>query len=191
METVKKNKQLHQQYSELDNKVFSAFCDSFKGVRWIADFKDNENLFCGIDLQLTAITSTKKRTYDVEIKSVHLNNFLPYCYFQADKWLSLVEFDNDVKLYVAIYPNHDKIVIWKVCRELFLKSEKELQTMKTNTCRNEETMTKLVYKFKLTDGKIFNFDLSQYKDEYNALYLQRREKAKAVNREETVKGEVI
>ena len=64
-----RTKPLHQRFSELDNAVVSAFFDSFSSVTWVADFKDAEDDFCGIDLQLTAFTNNKSQTYDVEIKS--------------------------------------------------------------------------------------------------------------------------
>lgn len=166
----RRKKPLHQRFSELDNKVFSAFCDSFTNINWIADYKDSNDEYCGIDLQLTAKTQTKENTYDIEIKSVHLNKLLDYCYFQFSKWYSLVHWDNDYKLYVAIYPNHNKIAVWRVNRQLFEKSEKDLVQMRNNTCKGDYTNTKLVYKFMLKDAKVFDFNLTQYKDDYSALY---------------------
>lgn len=166
------NKPLHQRYSELDNEVFSAFCDTFKTVDWIADFKDNEDQYCGIDLQLTAKTSVAEKTYDIELKSVHLNKMLPFCYFQRDKWFRLLQWDNDIKLYVAIYTNHNKIAIWNVNYNLLRKSEMDYAKMKLNTCKGDNLKEKLVYKLKLRDAKVFDFNLSQYKDEYSALYKQ-------------------
>lgn len=170
MEKISNTKPLHQRFSELDNRVFSAFCSTFKNVTWVPDFKDNTDTFCGIDLQLTATTKNKETTYDVEIKSVHLNKLLDYCYFQWDKWFSLVEFDNDYKLYAVIYPNHNKIAVWRVNRQLFEKSEKDYVSMKRNTCKGSNTKDKLVYKLMLSDAKVFDFDLSKYKEEYNALH---------------------
>lgn len=171
-------KPLHQQFSDLDNKVFSAFCDSFANVDWTADFKDNEDKFCGIDLQLTAKTASKEYTYDIELKSVHFNYMkIDYCFFQYEKWYSLLQWDNDIKLYVAIYPNFNKIAIWRVNRELLEKSEKEYQQMKSNTCNGNGTKEKLVYKFKFDDAKVFDVDLTNYKSKYDALYKQRTEKA--------------
>lgn len=170
-----RTKPLHQQFSELDNKVFSAFCDTFKSVKWTADFKDNKDQFCGIDLQLTAMTKSKLNTYDCELKSrVTLNDFriAKDCFFEFEKWYKLVEFDNDKKLYIVIYPNCNKIVIWNVCKELFRKSEKDYIEMKRNTCKGEDTKTKLVYKFRIEDAQVFNFDLSKFKAKYNALYKQ-------------------
>ena len=165
-------KPLHQRFSELDNKVFSAFCQSFNNVSFIADYKDNVDSFCGIDLQLTAQTRTKENTYDVEIKSVHLNKLLDYCYFQWDKWYSLIEWDNNIKLYAVIYPNHNKIAVWRINRQLFEKSEKDYVSMKGNTCKGDNTKEKLVYRLKLSDAKVFDFNLTQYKEEYSALYKQ-------------------
>jgi len=171
-------KPLHQQFSDLDNKVFSAFCDSFTGISWDVDFKDNEDEFCGIDLQLTAKTATKEFTYDIELKSVHFNYLaIDYCYFQYEKWYSLVHYDNDIKLYVVIYPNLNKIAVWRVNRELLEKSEKEYQQMKRNTCKGDRLEEKLVYKFKFDDAKVFDVNLTNYKEKYDALYLQRTKKA--------------
>ena len=165
-------KPLHQQFSDLDNKVFSAFCDSFSNINWTADFKDNEDEFCGIDLQLTAKTATKEFTYDIELKSVQFNYLaIDYCYFQYENY------DNDIKLYAVIYPNLDKIAVWRVNRELLEKSEKEYQQMKRNTCKGDRLEEKLVYKFKFEDAKVFQVDLTNYKEDYNALYKQRTKKA--------------
>lgn len=167
-------KPLHQRFSELDNKVVSAFCDSFTNVTWVADFKDGEDDFCGIDVQLTATTKNgKEQTYDAEIKSrVTLTNFnvAVDCFFEWEKWYSLNQFDNDKKLYIVIYPNCNKIAIWHVCSELFRKSEKDYIEMKKNTCKSNSTKTKLVYRFKLSDAKVFDFNLTEYIEKYNALY---------------------
>lgn len=170
-------KPLHQQFSELDNKVFSAFCNTFTNVDWTADFKDNEDEFCGIDLQLTAKTDNKEYTYDCEIKSVHFSYLtIDYCYFQYEKWYSLCQWDNDIKVYIVIYPNLNKIAIWRVNRELLEKSEKEYQKMKSNTCNGDNLKEKLVYKFKFEDAKVYQVDLTNYKSKYDALYKQRTKK---------------
>lgn len=165
--TNRGKKKAHQQYSELDNKVFSAFCDSFSNINWIADFKDNEDQFCGIDLQLTAKTKNYETSYDIEIKSVHFDYLaIDYCFFQRDKWFSLNQWDNDYKLYVVIYPNLNFIAVWRINSDLLRKSEKEFETMKANTCNGNDTKEKLVYKLKFKDAKIYKFNLT----DYNALY---------------------
>lgn len=176
--TNRKKKPLHQRFSELDNRVFSAFCETFKNIEWIADYKDNEDNFCGIDLQLTAKTPTKLITYDVEIKSVHLNTFIDYCFFQWDKWYSLNQWDNDYKLYFVIYPKFNKIAVWRINSELFSKSEKDFVAMKGNTCNGNQMKEKLVYKLKLSDAKVFDFNLNEYKNKYHALYTEISQKNK-------------
>lgn len=168
-----RTKPLHQQFSKLDNTVVSAFCDSFSSVKWIADFKDGEDEFCGIDLQLTANTKSKSQTYDVEIKSrITQTKWFPDsdCYFEWEKWFKLNQWDNDKKLYIVIYPNCNKIAIWHVCADLFKKSKKEFVEMKKNTCNGSKTKTKLVYRFKFKDAKVFDFNLTEYKEKYNAIY---------------------
>lgn len=168
-----RTKPLHQQFSKLDNTVVSAFCDSFSNVKWIADFKDGEDEFCGIDLQLTAQTKSKCQTYDVEIKSrITQTKWFPNsdCFFEWEKWYSLNQWDNDKKLYIVIYPNCNKIAIWNVNSDLFKRSEKDYIEMKKNTCKGSNQVTKLVYRFKLKDAKVFDFDLSEYKEKYNAIY---------------------
>ena len=170
MRTNSNNKPLHQQFSDLDNRVFSAFCSTFKNVSWIADYKDNSDQYCGVDVQLTAKTFNRESTYDIEIKSVHLNKLLPYCFFQRDKWFRLLEWDNDVKLYFVIYPNHNKIAVWRVNGDLLNKSERDYTQMRKNTCNGATTVTKLVYKLELEDAKVFDFDLTPYKEQYNALH---------------------
>ena len=178
-QTRSSRKELHQRFSELDNQVLSAFCDSFNNINWIADFKDSNDDYCGIDVQLTANTKTKEQTYDIEIKSrVTLNNFnlAKDCFFEWEKWFKLNQWDNDKKLYIAIYPNCNKIAIWHVCSELFKKSEKDYVEIKRNTCRGENTVKKLVYRFKLSDAKIFDYNLTEYRTKYNALYKEITEK---------------
>lgn len=183
MEQLSKYKPFHQRFSELDNSVFSAFCSSFSNINWVSDFKDNDDEFCGIDVQLTASTKTKEQTYDIEIKSrVTLDNFnvAKDCFFEWEKWFSLIHFCNDKKLYVVIYPNCNKIAIWNVTSELFKKSEKDYIEMKKNTCNNSITKKKLVYRFKMKDAQVYNFDLTEYKNKYNALYQEVTERKKAL-----------
>lgn len=172
-------KPLHQRFSELDNTVFSALCNTISGVSWTVSFKDNEDDFCGIDLQLTARTRTRVGTYDVEIKSVNFTYLaIDYCYFQYEKWYSLVQWDNEYKLYVAIYPHLDRIAVWRVNSKLLGKSEKEIKQMKNNTCRGDKQKEKLAYKFKFDDASIFDIDLSEYRHKYDALYTEAAEKIK-------------
>lgn len=171
-----KTNNLHQAFSALDNEVFSAFCDSFSGVNFTVDFKDNADKYCGVDAQLTATTRTRKMTYDVEIKSVHLNTLLDYCFFEPQKWLSLVEWDNECKLYIAIYINLDKIAIWRVNKDLLNKSEKAIKTMNKNTCKGQNKQEKQVYKLKLSGAKVYDFNLNQYREQFNALYQQATQK---------------
>lgn len=168
-------KRLHQQFSELDNAVFSAFCDSFQGIAWSPDYKDLTDEFCGIDVQLTAQTKTKEMTYDIELKSrVTLNNFqlAKDCFFEVDKWYQLLHWDNDKKLYIAIYPNCDKIAIWNVTGDLLRKSEKDFCTMNYSFCGQRYQVEKQVYRFKMTDAKVYDFNLTDFRDKYNALYQQ-------------------
>lgn len=171
-------KPLHQQFSELDNMVFSAFCDSFSGVSWLPDFKDEEDEYSGIDLQLTAKTKTQETTYDVELKSVHLQKWLDYCFFQTDKWSRLLEWDNTYKLYVVIYPLFNRIAIWRVNRQLLESSEKDFVSMNGNSCKSNDKKEKLVYKLRLADAKVYQFDLTACKDQYRALHQQISKKGK-------------
>ena len=169
-------KRLHQQLSQLDNEVFSAFCDSYQGIAWKADFKDSTDPFCGIDLQLTGTTKRVERTYDIELKSRFQQRLFNDCYFESDKWYRLVYWDNDVKLYVAIYPYCNKIAIWNVNSDLLSKSEKDFCTMNYSFCGERYQTEKQVYKFKFTDGKLYDFDLTPYKDRYDAIYKQIADK---------------
>lgn len=168
---MEKNR-LHQQLSALDNAVFSAFCDSFQGISWNADFKDNIDPYCGIDLQLTGTTNRAERTYDIELKSRFQKRLYDDCYFEYEKWYKLIYWDNDVKLYVAIYPFCNKIAIWSVCSELLRHSEKDIQELPKSTARAAENVTKTVYKFKFTDGKLYNFNITPWRDQYYAIYKQ-------------------
>ena len=167
-----RNRRLHQQLSQLDNEVFSAFCDSFQGISWSPDFKDNTDEFCGIDLQLTGTTKRVERTYDIELKSRFQLQLYDDCFFEWDKWFRLVFWDNDVKLYVAIYPNCNKIAIWNVNEELLRKSERDFVEMNQSFCGNHQKVQKKVLKFKFTDGKLYDFDLTPFKERYNAIYQQ-------------------
>lgn len=172
-----RTQRLHQQFSQVDNQVLSAFCDSFKGIKWSVDFKDNEDEYCGIDCQLTGNVKDKQTTFDIEIKAVFLNKMLPYCFFQRDKWFSLVEWDNDIKLYFVIYTKHNKIAVWRINSDLLCKSEKDIVAMNKNTAgkSKSEKTEKEVYKLKLDDAKVFDFNLSKFKEIYDALYQQTKE----------------
>lgn len=165
-------KRLHQQLSQLDNEVFSAFCDSFQGISWNADYKDSTDEFCGIDLQLTGTTKRQEETYDIEIKSRFQYRLFNDCYFETEKWYKLVYWDNNIKVYVAIYPFINKIAIWNVNSELLAKSEKGFQTMNRSFCGEQDPVEKQVYKLKFKDGKLFNYDLTPYRDRYYAIYQQ-------------------
>lgn len=168
IQVTNRGKRTHQRFSELDNKIFSAFCSNYK-VNWIVDFKDDEDKYCPIDVQLTGITKSGLKTYDVEIKSVHLNKLLSYCYFEREKWFQLCKYDNDIKLYFVIYPNLNIIAVWKVNSTLLEKSEKDIVMMNRETCKSNTKVEKQVYKFLLSDAKVFQFDLTSYKKDYNAL----------------------
>ena len=165
-------KRLHQQLSELDNEVFSAFCDSFQGISWKADYKDSTDEFCGIDLQLTGTTNRVEKTYDIELKSRFQQRLFNDCYFESDKWYRLIYWDNDIKLYVAIYPYCNKIAIWNVNSDLLTKSEKGFQTMNRSFCGERYKTEKQVYKFKFTDGKLYDFNITPWKEQYYAIYQQ-------------------
>ena len=167
---------LHQQFSALDNEVFSAFCESFDNVNWTVNFTDSSDKYCGIDVQLTGETRLHRETYDVEIKSVHLSTELDYCFFEADKWYSLIAFDNEVKLYVVIYPNLNKIAAWRVNNKLLSNSEIAMLKLKNNTCNGGNAREKKVYKLKLSDAAVYDFDLKKYKERFNGLHQQTKQK---------------
>lgn len=169
------NKPLHQQFEDLDRTVFSAFCTSFDGLQWnIRAIEDND--YSGIDLQATGATKQGKyKTYDVELKSrITLTDFrvAKNCFFQPDKWLSLCQYDNEYKIYFVIYPNCDKIAIWNITGALLRKSEKDITAMRKNTASGSKKVEKQVYRLSIEDAKVYTFDLSDYKNEYNALYKQ-------------------
>ena len=166
-------KRLHQQYAELDNLVIEDFLNSFN-ITWEKDYKDNSSdEFCEIDLQLTGTTKSSRKTYDCEIKAVHLKKWLDYCFLEPSKWLGLCSFDNDIKLYIVIYPNLDKIAIWELNKELLMNSDKDLILVRKDTCNGLEFIEKEVYKLEVDKAKVFNVNLSQYKPIYNALLMQR------------------
>lgn len=172
-QVTNRGKTLHQRFSDLDNTVFSAFCTSFDNVKW--QIKPIEDIYSGVDVQATASTNSNRKTYDVEIKSrITVDNFdlVKDCFFQPDKWLSLVERENDNKIYFVIYPNCNKVAIWNITGELLRNTEKVIQPMKKNTARSSEQIEKQVYKLGLKNAKVYTFDLSKYREKYNALYKQ-------------------
>lgn len=161
-------------FEALDRAIFSAFCQSFTSVTW--NFNYTSDQFDGYDAMATAITENKTETFDVELKSVFLKKLLPYCYFQPDKWLALVGGENNVKVYFVIYPLLNKIAVWRLSGDLLKASEKDIKPMNRNTLRSPEKCLKHVYLLELNKAKVFDVDLTQWKDKYNALYLQTREK---------------
>ena len=106
-----------------------------------------------------------------------------------DKWYQLVHWDNDKKLYIAIYPNCDKIAIWNVNSKLLDSSEKDLVMMNYSFCGQRYQVEKQVYRFKMTDAKVYDFNLTDFRDKYNALYQQiakqKDKMEKALQQQET------
>ena len=168
---------LAERFSKLDIDVFSALCSTYNNISWTFDAnpcncaKDDDD-FCGIDLQVTATTKSKMQTYDIELKCVMLDKFLPYCYMECGKWLKLVSWNNDRKLYVAIYPKHNKVLIWAVDSDLLKASEKDTKQAKKSTVNGQQTTLKCFYKLPTCKAKVFNIDLSEYLEKYNAIYQQ-------------------
>ena len=48
--------------------------------------------------------------------------------------------------------------------------------MNYSFCGNRYQVEKKVYRFKMEDAKVFDFNLTQYKDQYNAIYQQITDK---------------
>lgn len=167
-------------FEALDRAIFSGFCQSFTSVTWNFNYTDGQ--FDGYDAMATAITENKTETFDVELKSVFLNKLLPYCYFQPDKWVSLVGGENNIKLYFVIYPLLNKIAIWRLTGDLLRSSEKDIREMNRNTLRSPEKCLKTVLLLPLSKAKVFDYNLSQWKDKYNALYLQTREEKERLSK---------
>lgn len=160
----------YQQIERLDRCIFSGFCSSFTAVQWTFDYTVDE--YAGYDAMATAVTNNNVTTYDVEIKSVFLRKFLDHCIFEPDKWLSLVGGENDVCIYFVIYPLLNKIAIWRVNRALLEASPKDFKECNRNTLRGAEKCLKHVYLFPISKAKVYDVDLSQYRDKYNAIYIQ-------------------
>ena len=172
---MREAKTIAEQFEMLDRQVFSAFTSSFNGITW--NIEELQERYAHIDLQVTASTKNDKRkTYDIELKSrpnVSDMSYVKDCYFELEKWYGLCEYDNDFKLYVAIYPSVNKILIWNVNFDLLKSSEKTIQKLKSSTAgKHRHIVEKQVFKLKREDAIEFDFDLSEWRKDYNALYLQ-------------------
>lgn len=155
---------------QFDHAVFSAFCKMFSSVTWSIQDTDR---FAGFDVSVTAKTKSKIETYDVELKTVNLNKLLDYCFFEADKWYSLVGGENNVKLYFVYYKNLNLIAVWRVDGDLLRSSEKHSIELPSATVEDRGTRLKDVWLLPLSAAKIFTFD--------NANNLQKTQTTETAN----------
>ena len=146
---------------QFDHAVFSAFCKMFSAVSW--SIKDTDR-FSGFDVSVTAKTKSRVETFDVELKTVNLNKLLDYCFFELDKWISLVGGENNVKLYFVYYRKLNLIAVWRVDGGLLRSSEKHSIELPCATVADRGTRLKDVYLLPLSAAKIFNFNANNIQE---------------------------
>lgn len=153
-----------------DHEIFSAFCKMFSAVTWT--IKDTDR-FAGFDVSVTAKTKSKVETFDAELKTVNLNKLLDYCFFEADKWYSLVGGENNVKLYFVYYRKLNLVAVWRVDSGLLRSSEKHSIELPSATVEDRGTRLKDVWLLPLSAAKVFTFS--------NADYIQETKSNKTAN----------
>ena len=137
-----------------DHEVFSAFCKMFSAVSWT--IKDTDRC-AGFDVSVTAKTKSKLETFDVELKTVNLNKLLDYCFFEADKWISLVGGENNVKLYFVYYRKLNLIAVWRVDSGLLRSSERHSIELPCSTVADRGKRLKDVWLLPLSAATVFTF----------------------------------
>lgn len=162
---------LRMEFADADKNAVTKFLiQSFPSIEW--DMEWLGDTYAPIDLQLTANTPTKVETYDIEVKAVSAKKQFDVCFFEANKWLGLIQYENNIKLYVVVYPYLNKIAVWRVDSALLRRSEKAIQALPKESTNAEET-EKQLYRFKLSDAKLFDAKLTEKEIEnYHALFTQ-------------------
>lgn len=165
-----------QRFSNLDNEVFYNLLKSYDHVNYKIEFLDEKDIFSTIDCQMTATTKNKEVTYDVELKNRSVEKLYQDTIIEVKKVNALNENKNEVKLYVVIYPKINKILIWNINDDLLKKSELTKMYLNKNTVCGNTKIEKDVYKLKIKDAKIIDFNLNKWREKYNGLYLQTNKK---------------
>lgn len=182
---------LRKEFADADEKAVTKFLlQSFPSIKWEMNWLGYR--YAPIDLRLTANTQTKVETYDIEVKAVSAKRQFDVCFFEAIKWHGLTYYDNNIKLYIVVYPYLNKIAVWRVDGDLLRKSEKAIQSLPKESTNGEETEKKL-YRFKLSDAKLFDAKLTQEEiSNYDGLFAKSTlYKALNAHAQTRTKGEVL
>lgn len=135
-------------------EVIRLFNDLFKDVQYTA------LPITGVtDLTVTASTTSKIGTYNIEIKerNIPINKFND-CFLEVMKHDSLKSTFTDHKpLYVALYPNDRTACIWSINDLDFNKITKTKRWMAKSTYCNKEKVLKDVYLLPLSAAKKYKY----------------------------------
>lgn len=144
------------QEKEIKGRIlFYKFLKANKSIHGNIKFTKGE--FDGVDAQLTANTNI---TADVEIK---VRSSMKYgdCFLEIFKYNEIMTYStNKEKLYVAIYPNEGKLVIWNLAKINMDEITKDYQLMNKSYCNDPfYKVYKQVYHLPFDKGKTFSLNL--------------------------------
>lgn len=111
------------------------------------------------DLTVTASTTNKVGTYNIEIKErdISINRFND-CFLEVMKYDSLKDTYTDHRpLYIALYPNDRTACIWSINDLDFNKITKTKRWMNKSTYCNKEKVLKDVYLLPLELAKQYKY----------------------------------
>lgn len=111
------------------------------------------------DITVTASTTNKVGTYNVEIKErdIHINKFND-CFLEVMKHDALTSTYTDHRpLYVALYPNDRIACIWSINDLDFNKITKTKRWMAKSTYCNKEKVLKEVYLLPIEQAKQYKY----------------------------------
>lgn len=111
------------------------------------------------DITVTASTTSKIGTYNIEIKErdISINRFND-CFLEVMKYDSLKDTYTDHRpLYVALYPMNRTACVWSINDLNFNKITKTKRWMAKSTYCNKEKVLKEVYLLPLSEAKKYKY----------------------------------
>lgn len=135
-------------------EVIRLFNDLFKDVRYT-----QLPISATTDITVTASTTSKIGTYNIEIKErdIPINRF-DDCFLEVMKHDSLKSTYTDHKpLYIALYPMNRTACIWSVNDLDFSNITKTKRLMNKSTYCNKEKVLKEVYLLPLSEAKKYKY----------------------------------
>ena len=135
-------------------EVIRLFNDLFKDLKYT-----QLPISASTDITVTASTTNKVGTYNVEIKErdIPINKF-SYCFLEVMKHDALTSTYTDHKpLYVALYPSSRIACIWSINDLDFNNITKTKRWMNKSTYCNKEKVLKDVYLLPIEQAKQYKY----------------------------------